>query len=55
MISFDVHPLFFCRTDEKGKNWYICIDDDITTVNACSDTIIMAHKKKLQNMEMRIV
>lgn len=30
----------------KGKNWYICIEDCIITVNAYSYTIITAHKEK---------
>jgi hypothetical protein len=29
----------------QGKNWYITIDNCIITVNACSYTIITAHKK----------
>lgn len=30
----------------KGKNWYIDIEDCVITVNAHSNTIITAHKKK---------
>lgn len=30
----------------RGKNWYIKIDDFEITVNACSYTIITAHKIK---------
>lgn len=30
----------------KGKNWYIDIEDCVITVNAYSNTIITAHKKK---------
>ena len=30
----------------KGKNWYITIDNCITTINAYSYTIITAHKVK---------
>ena len=30
----------------KGKNWYITIDNCITTVNAYSYTVITAHKVK---------
>lgn len=30
----------------KGKNWYVKIDDCVITVNACSYTIITAHKQK---------
>lgn len=32
----------------RGKNWYIQTDDCIITVNAFSDTIITAHKRKKQ-------
>ena len=30
----------------QGKNWYICIEGCIITVNASSYTIITAHKEK---------
>ena len=31
---------------KQGKNWYICIEGCIITVNASSYTIITAHKEK---------
>lgn len=31
---------------KQGKNWYICIEGCIFTVNASSYTIITAHKEK---------
>ena len=37
------------NTVRKGKNWYISFDDCIITVNACSFTIITAHKKKYKS------
>ena len=30
----------------KGKNWYVCIDGCVITVNAGSYTIITAHREK---------
>ncbi|SEL99799.1 Protein of unknown function [Butyrivibrio sp. ob235] len=30
----------------QGKNWYICVEGCIITVNASSYTIITAHKEK---------
>jgi hypothetical protein len=30
----------------KGKNWYVCIDNCVITVNVHSYTIITAHKAK---------
>ena len=30
----------------KGKNWYVCIDGCVITVNAVSYTIITAHREK---------
>lgn len=30
----------------KGKNWYLCVDNIVLTVNAHSFTIITAHKEK---------
>lgn len=30
----------------KGKNWYICVEGCIITVNAFSYTIITAHREK---------
>ncbi|MCH5342687.1 MAG: DUF3781 domain-containing protein [Acetatifactor sp.] len=32
--------------ERKGKNWYVCIDDFIITVNAHSYTVITAHRSK---------
>lgn len=37
----------------KGKNWYVDIDDCIITVNANSYTIITAHKRKYDLIELR--
>ena len=37
------------NTVRKGKNWYISFDDCIITVNACSFTIITAHKKNYKS------
>ncbi len=31
---------------KQGKNWYICVEGCIITVNASSYTIITAHKEK---------
>ena len=31
---------------QKGKNWYVSIDNCIITINANSYTIITAHKEK---------
>ena len=31
---------------QKGKNWYVSIDNCIITINAHSYTIITAHKEK---------
>lgn len=31
---------------QKGKNWYVYIDDFVLTINAHSFTIITAHKEK---------
>lgn len=31
---------------KKGKNWYVEVNDLIITINASSNTIITAHKKK---------
>ena len=35
-----------CRIYRQGKNWYVCIEGCIITVNASSYTIITAHKEK---------
>ncbi len=32
--------------NRQGKNWYICVEGCIITVNASSYTIITAHKEK---------
>lgn len=34
------------HTERRGKNWYICGDGCIITVNAHSYTIITAHRRK---------
>lgn len=34
----------------KGKNWYICVEGCIITVNAFSYTIITAHREKPQEL-----
>ena len=34
----------------KGKNWYIKTDSFTITVNACSYTVITAHKEKNKNV-----
>ncbi len=31
---------------KRGKNWYVCVEGCIITVNASSYTIITAHKEK---------
>jgi hypothetical protein len=31
---------------QKGKNWYVIVDNIIFTINVKSNTIITAHKKK---------
>lgn len=52
---YDVDVIEWCRTKisnenaviiRKGKNWYVCIDDCVLTVNAGSYTVITAHKEK---------
>lgn len=55
-LSLDTdHVVEWCRKkigspgahmERRGKNWYICADNCIITVNAHSYTIITAHKKK---------
>ena len=32
----------------KGKNWYVCVDDFVFTINAHSYTIITAHKERIR-------
>ncbi len=53
MIVYDV--VEWCKSkimskkadiSKRGKNWYICIEGCIITVNASSYTIITAHKEK---------
>ena len=34
------------QIERRGKNWYICIENCATTVNAASYTIITAHRTK---------
>ena len=34
----------------KGKNWYVYVDNAVITVNACSYTIITAHKTNSKNL-----
>lgn len=57
-LSLDTdHVVEWCRRkiglseahiERRGKNWYICADNCILTVNAYSYTIITAHKEKLR-------
>ncbi len=35
------------RITREGKNWYVCVEGCIITVNASSYTIITAHKSPL--------
>lgn len=42
-----------CIITRKGKNWYVDIDDCIITVNANSYTIITAHKRRSDLIELR--
>ncbi|MCR5775175.1 MAG: DUF3781 domain-containing protein [Lachnospiraceae bacterium] len=51
----DVDVVDWCRSrimseqakiDCQGKNWYICVDGCIITVNIGSYTIITAHREK---------
>lgn len=34
------------QIERRGKNWYICIENCVITVNAASYTIITAHRTK---------
>ncbi len=52
-LSHSVDVIRFCKDfiaercptiERKGKNWYVTADDVRLTVNACSLTIITAHK-----------
>lgn len=54
-LGIDVDPVEYCILkikdkgaviEEKGKNYYVTVDDCIITVNKHSFTIITAHKKK---------
>lgn len=38
----------YADISRKGKNWYVCVDGAVITVNAYSYTIITAHKEKKQ-------
>ena len=33
--------------EQKGKNWYVCADDFVLTINVKSHTIITAHRIKM--------
>ena len=54
-LGLSEDPVEWCRSkimdkeaimDLKGKNWYVCIDGCVITVNAGSYTIITAHREK---------
>ena len=54
-LSLSEDPVEWCRLkivdkeaimNLKGKNWYVCIDGCVITVNAGSYTIITAHREK---------
>lgn len=51
----DIDAVLFCREqilsenaeiERRGKNWYVRVNGSEITVNACSFTIITAHKIK---------
>ena len=54
-LGIDGDPVEYCILkikdkdaviEEKGKNYYVAVDDEIITVNKHSFTIITAHKRK---------
>ena len=54
-LGLSEDPVEWCRSkimdkeaimNLKGKNWYVCIDGCVITVNAGSYTIITAHREK---------
>lgn len=54
-LSLDTEDVvFWCKgkiaadnasVTRSGKNWYVCVDDCVITINAHSYTIITAHRK----------
>lgn len=40
-----------CNIYRQGKNWYCEVEDIEITVNACSYTVITAHKLKTSKMK----
>ena len=36
------------HTNQKGRNWYVYVDDFVFTINAHSYTIITAHKERIR-------
>ena len=39
---------------QNGKNWYVCVDGCVITINAHSYTIITAHIKKKQEQQPKL-